>query len=64
MVLDDTIFRFAAVNIGKEESRGGFGGEKDSNMEAILKRKCEEGMRLNLDGRDTLELGYNLRRLK
>ena len=34
------------------------------NMDAAPKRLYEEGKRLNLDGRDTLELGYNLRRLK
>jgi hypothetical protein len=30
-------------------------------MDAILEGKCEEGMRLNLEGRDKLVLGYNPR---
>jgi hypothetical protein len=33
-------------------------------MDAILEWKPEEGMRLNLDIRGTLDLGYHPRRLK
>ena len=53
----NAVCRFAVADIGKEESRDDFGGEKESNMDAILEGKSEEGMRLNLDGIDKLDLG-------
>jgi hypothetical protein len=49
MGLRDAICRFSVVDIGKEKSWDDFGGEKESNMDAVLEGKSEKGMRLNLD---------------
>jgi hypothetical protein len=60
----NAVCRFAVADIGKEESRDDFGGEKESNMDAILEGNSEEGMRLDLDGIHKLDLGDHPKRLK
>ena len=52
----DAICSFAVVDIGKEQLRDDFWGEKESNVNAILERKGKEGIRLNLEMRKRLDL--------
>jgi hypothetical protein len=60
----NAVCRFAVADIGKEESRDDFRGEKESNMDTILEGNSEEGMRLDLDGIHKLDLGNHPKRLE
>jgi hypothetical protein len=51
----NAVCSFPVVDVREEESWNGFGGEEESNMDAVLEWKYEEGMRLNLARQDALD---------